>query len=109
MSPAAFVMLLFTACLYGANHVAARLAFNHGLDVTTAVAVRSLVTALVVGALVVWQGVPRVLLARQKKIFARDQPADCGSKRVPVFGGCSATGGLGPAGLQHLPLVDCGF
>ena len=67
MSPAAFVMLLFTACLYGANHVAARLAFNHGLDVTTAVAVRSLVTALVVGALVVWQGVPRVLLTRQNK------------------------------------------
>ena len=36
--------------MMGANHVAARLAFNHGVDVATAVAFRSGVTALVVGA-----------------------------------------------------------
>lgn len=41
----AFVTLLLLACLFGANHVAARLAFNHGLDVATAVTVRSLITA----------------------------------------------------------------
>jgi len=40
LSRAAFFTLLFTACLFGANHVAARLAFNHGLDVASAVAVR---------------------------------------------------------------------
>ena len=37
----------------GANHVAARVAFDHGVHATTAVAVRSIVTALAVGALVV--------------------------------------------------------
>ena len=65
LSRAAFFTLLFTACLFGANHVAARLAFNHGLDVATAVLVRSFVTATVVGAIVwllpqlgwEWQGV----------------------------------------------------
>lgn len=57
---AAFLTLLLTACLFGANHVAARLAFNHGLDVASAVTVRSLLTALVVGALVWLQRVPRL-------------------------------------------------
>ena len=38
----------------GANHVAARFAFAHGVDVTTAIAVRSTVTALVVG-LILWR------------------------------------------------------
>lgn len=52
LSRAAFFTLLITACIFGANHVAARLAFNHGLDVTTAVLVRSFVTAAVVGGLV---------------------------------------------------------
>ncbi len=63
----AFVTLLLLACLFGANHVAARLAFNHGLDVATAVTVRSLVTAAVVALLVLWQGVPRRLDARQRR------------------------------------------
>lgn len=67
LSRAAFATLLLTACLFGANHVAARLAFNHGLDVTTAVAVRSLVTSAVVALLVVLQGVPRRLDARQRR------------------------------------------
>ena len=49
----AFVTLLLLACTFGANHVAARVAFDHGVDVATAVAVRSLGTALVV-ALIVW-------------------------------------------------------
>ncbi len=67
LSRAAFATLVLTACLFGANHVAARLAFNHGLDVTTAVAVRSLVTSAVVALLVVLQGVPCQLDARQRR------------------------------------------
>lgn len=63
-SRAAFATLLLIALMMGANHVAARLAFDHGLDVTTAVAVRSGVTALAVGGLLLaarasWQLGPR--------------------------------------------------
>lgn len=65
-SRAAFFTLLFTACLFGANHVAARLAFNHGLDVASAVTVRSLITALVVGLIVWQQRVPLTLTKRQR-------------------------------------------
>jgi drug/metabolite transporter (DMT)-like permease len=67
LSLAAFGTLLLIALMMGANHVAARLAFDHGLDVLTAVAVRSGVTALVVGAIVWLQAVPRALGARQKR------------------------------------------
>ncbi len=56
----------FTACLFGANHVAARLAFNHGLDVASAVTVRSLITALVVGLIVWQQRVPLTVTKRQR-------------------------------------------
>ncbi len=63
----AFATLLLIALMMGANHVAARLAFNHGVDVATAVAFRSVVTALVVGALVWQQGLPWVLNTRQRK------------------------------------------
>lgn len=65
-SRAAFFTLLLTACLFGANHVAARLAFNHGLDVATAVLVRSFITAAVVGAIVWQQGVAVTLTPRQR-------------------------------------------
>lgn len=53
LSPKAFLTLLLLACLFASNHVAARVAFDHGVNVVTAVAVRSLVTAIVV-ALLVW-------------------------------------------------------
>ena len=57
--------------MMGANHVAARLAFNHGVDVATAVSFRSAVTALVVGLLLMlrpWpQNVPLLLTARHKR------------------------------------------
>ena len=66
LSIAAFSTLLLIAFLMGANHVAARVAFDHGVDVTTAVAVRSIVTALVVGALVVVQRVPVAPTRRQR-------------------------------------------
>lgn len=51
---AAFGTLLLIAFMMGANHVAARTAFNHGVDVVTAVTVRSAITAGVV-ALILWQ------------------------------------------------------
>jgi drug/metabolite transporter (DMT)-like permease len=50
----AFLTLLLIALMMGANHVAARITFNHGVDVVTAVIFRSSVTALVV-ALILWQ------------------------------------------------------
>jgi drug/metabolite transporter (DMT)-like permease len=66
LSGTAFATLLLIAFMMGANHVAARLAFDHGLDVATAVTVRSAVTALVVGALLVFQRVPLKLSARHR-------------------------------------------
>ena len=57
--------------MMGANHVAARLAFNHGVDVATAVSFRSAVTALVVGLLLMLrplpQNVPLLLTASHKR------------------------------------------
>jgi len=41
-------LMLVIAVVFGSNHVAARLAFDHGVNVTTAVAARSAVTALAV-------------------------------------------------------------
>ncbi|HMQ72453.1 MAG TPA: DMT family transporter [Rubrivivax sp.] len=58
------------AVMFGANHVAARVAFDHGLDVATAVAVRGLATAGVV-ALLVWRArVPLRLDKRQVRAMA---------------------------------------
>lgn len=54
LTGAAFATLLLIALMMGANHVAARTAFNHGVDVVTAVTVRSITTALVV-AMILWQ------------------------------------------------------
>jgi drug/metabolite transporter (DMT)-like permease len=69
LSITAFATLLFIALLMGANHVAARIAFDHGVDVASAVAVRSAATALVVGALIVVQRVSVVLTARQRRFL----------------------------------------
>ena len=55
--------------MMGANHVAARLAFNHGLDVATAVAVRSMVTALVVALVVAANRVALQFTARHKRFL----------------------------------------
>lgn len=65
LKPAAFTILVFTATLFGANHVAARVAFDHGLGVSTAVTVRSLATAAVVGLLVWLQRVSLRMTRRQ--------------------------------------------
>jgi len=67
LSTAAFATLLLIALLMGANHVAARVAFNHGVDVATAVVFRSSITALVVGGLLVVQGVPMRLSAKHRR------------------------------------------
>ena len=69
LSGTAFATLLLIALMMGANHVAARLAFNNGVDVATAVAVRSVVTALVVSLLVMIQGVSLAINARHKRFL----------------------------------------
>lgn len=67
LSTAAFATLLLIALLMGANHVAARVAFNHGVDVATAVVFRSSITALVVGGLLYAQRVPVQLSAKHRR------------------------------------------
>jgi len=67
LSGAAFATLLLIAALMGSNHVAARLAFDHGVDVSTAVAVRSCVTAVVVALLIALQRVPVRLAASERR------------------------------------------
>ena len=69
LSATAFATLLLIALLMGANHVAARVAFDHGVDVATAVAVRSAVTSLVVGLLIVVQHVPVALTTRERRFL----------------------------------------
>ena len=54
LTTTAFATLLLIAFMMGANHVSARLAFNNGVDVVTAVSFRSVLTAVVVG-LILWQ------------------------------------------------------
>lgn len=66
----AFVTLLSLAWVFGANHVAARVAFEHGVDVVTAVTVRSLGTALVVALIVRTLAVPVRLQPRQWRWLA---------------------------------------
>lgn len=56
LSTTAFLTLLAIACVMGTNHVAARVAFNEGTDVSTAVVFRSGMTALVLALLLRWQG-----------------------------------------------------
>ena len=67
LSRAAFATLLLIAFMMGANHVAARLAFDNGVSVATAVAFRSSVTALVVAAILLAYRVPMRLQARHRK------------------------------------------
>ena len=66
LSGAAFATLLLIALMMGANHVAARVAFNSGVDVATAVTFRSFITALILVMLLFVQRVPIALTARHK-------------------------------------------
>ncbi len=67
LTTTAFATLLLIAFMMGANHVAARLAFDHGVSVATAVAFRSGVTALVVGCILLAYRVPMRLQRRHRK------------------------------------------
>jgi drug/metabolite transporter (DMT)-like permease len=59
------VILMVIAVTFGANHISARIAFDHGASVVTGVFARSLFTSLAVFALLRLQGVPIVLSRRQ--------------------------------------------
>jgi drug/metabolite transporter (DMT)-like permease len=67
LSRAAFATLLLIAFMMGANHVAARMAFDNGVDVATAVVFRSGVTALAVAFLLHWFRVPVRLGPRHRR------------------------------------------
>ena len=69
ISGTAFATLLLIALMMGANHVAARIAFNNGVDVATAVVFRSAVTALVVVAILGMQRVQLRFTARHKRML----------------------------------------
>jgi drug/metabolite transporter (DMT)-like permease len=69
LSAGAFATLLLIALMMGANHVSARIAFNNGVDVATAVVFRSAVTALVVSGLLLIQRVPLTANNRHKRFL----------------------------------------
>ena len=66
LSGTAFATLLLIALMMGANHVAARIAFNNGVDVATAVVFRSLGTAMAVALILLSQRVDWRLSPRHK-------------------------------------------
>ena len=65
---AGIALLLLIATVFGGNHVAARIAFDHGTNVTTAVAFRSTGTALFVLVLLLLSKTP---LRMGQKTFGR--------------------------------------
>jgi drug/metabolite transporter (DMT)-like permease len=67
LSGTAFAILLMIAFMMGANHVAARIAFDNGVDVATAVMFRSAATALVVLALLRLNRVSFAVNPRQRR------------------------------------------
>jgi drug/metabolite transporter (DMT)-like permease len=67
ISGTAFATLLLIALMMGANHVAARIAFNHGVDVATAVVFRSTVTAGVIALILASQRVRIAFTPRHKR------------------------------------------
>ena len=66
LSLTAFATLLLIALMMGSNHVAARFAFQNGVDVATAVTMRSGVTAIAL-ALLIWEQKVTVSLTEQNK------------------------------------------
>jgi drug/metabolite transporter (DMT)-like permease len=70
ISGTAFATLLLIALMMGANHVAARIAFNHGVDVATAVVFRSIVTAVVIVVILAMQGARVRLTPRHGRMLA---------------------------------------
>ena len=86
----AFATLLLIALMMGANHVAARIAFNNGVDVATAVVFRSSVTALVIVLLLGIQGV-RVRFTRAARPCCRRSACWWACRAcacIPLWRGC---------------------
>ena len=69
ISGTAFATLLLIALMMGANHVAARIAFNNGVDVATAVVFRSVITALVIVLILAAQRVQVRFSPRHKRML----------------------------------------
>jgi len=69
LTTTAFATLLLIALMMGANHVAARFAFNDGVDVATAVVFRSVITAIALMVLIGVQQVPVRFTARHKRFL----------------------------------------
>ena len=69
LSGTAFATLLLIALMMGANHVAARIAFNNGVDVATAVVFRSVITALVIVGILALQRVRVRFSPRHKRML----------------------------------------
>ena len=69
LSGTAFATLLLIALMMGANHVAARIAFNNGVDVATAVVFRSVITALVIVGILALQRVRLRFSPRHKRML----------------------------------------
>ena len=69
LSGTAFATLLLVALMMGANHVAARIAFNNGVDVATAVVFRSIITALVIVVILALQRVRISFTSRHKRML----------------------------------------
>ncbi len=65
----AFMTLLLVGFIMGSNHISARIAFNHGLSVGTAVVVRSVAIVMVMALLVYLQRVPFTFTRRHITIL----------------------------------------
>jgi uncharacterized membrane protein len=65
----AFATLLLIALMMGANHVAARMAFNNGADVATAVVFCRVITALVIVVILALQRVPVRFTLRHQRML----------------------------------------
>ena len=71
---AGVALMLVIATIFGSNHIAARVAFDHGTNVTTAVAFRSTGTALFVLMLLLLTGIS---LKVEKRILAARLRSAC--------------------------------
>jgi drug/metabolite transporter (DMT)-like permease len=60
-------VLLTIATIFGSNHIAARIAFDHGVSVTTAIVARALAATLIVGSLVIAGRVPLALAPAKRR------------------------------------------
>lgn len=76
-SRAAFASLLLVATLMGSHHVGARIALDDGVDIGTLVFIRGLVTAIVLGALVLALRLPWTMTPRQRRVMAAIGPLVC--------------------------------